>query len=56
MTNSIENLLQDIKDKHDLAEGQVAAAGAGAGKALNDISLLKAAQQNELEEIKQLCK
>lgn len=56
ITSSIENVLQDIKAKHDSAEGQLAAAGAGASKAQDDISLLKAAQQNELDEIKKLCK
>ena len=56
VTTSIEDVLQDIKDKHDSAEGQMAAAGAGASKAQGDINLLKAAQQTELDEIKKLCR
>ena len=56
VTNTVESVLQDIKDKHEAASNQLAAAIKSKTKSESDLDVIKAAQQAKLDEIKKLCR
>ena len=56
VTRSVETVLQDVKAMFDAANQQALAAGQDAKKYTSDVDMIKAAIEQLLDQVRQLCR